>query len=784
MGREGWLTGMVQKPGIKGILATSAASLSALVLALMAGHASAQNGSQNSSQNSAPDNAQNVALDHASANNDAVEFRPLSEILKDDVALAPRADHVPPVPQKIVQPAAKQESARPAAAAAHGDTPVTSGPAPKSQVTSGAKPRAEFLEVQDEYGVFDYDDRAMATGFYRPTDEELFALIPPAVNTTTDWNIYKTEWYPSDEAGYAAFVTLIGRSSCNSMDDCLRNPANPYRDLEDDTIYLGDCADMAYFLRGYYAWKNGLPFSYQHLLRTASGEPEDFRYSKQGNIVTGRRDAVTQVAGRPLNAINYLQRIGGEVSTAMFRTHPVSGASGTFDDFYPVAIQREHIPAGSIAYDVFGHVGLVFEIEENGRVMIVASHPDLLVTRSTYGANFMRTGPDFGGGLKAWRPIKLVGARKQADGSYVGGRIHAVPNEKLAGFSMEQYFGSDPHPSGKWELAEFRASDRMMGYYDFVRKRLAAPGFAFDPLEETKNALQGVCNDLQDRRIAIELATRSKFFLKPHPGKLPPNIYGTYGDWELYSTPSRDARLKTSFVELRRLVQDQVERHRQGASDIAYYGDNLALDLLGVFDEYKTTCKVRYKRSDGTFVKLNLGHILPRVFDMSFDPYHCPEMRWGASGVELSTCVSTPEKDAWYEAERFLRYQVDRTYDIRMDFRLSEMKSPADAPVTRGGLGVPHPPDIDVKAYLLDQISGGIVYASYEDPDLFNPITLQRGIGHTYAAFGGQKSPLIFAAAGRKPAPAPSLLYLKPSAISHVNNKTWPVVEMMTLFED
>jgi hypothetical protein len=47
-----------------------------------------------------------------------------------------------------------------------------------------------------------------------------------------------------------------------------------------------------------------------------------------------------------------------------------------------------------------------------------------------------------------------------------------------------------------------------------------------------------------------------------------------------------------------------------------------------------------------------------------------------------------------------LRNQIDRTYDARMDFTLSELErlNPATA-----GVGVLTPPDVDVEAYLIGQ---------------------------------------------------------------------------------
>ncbi|MEL6113512.1 MAG: hypothetical protein AAFR20_11980, partial [Pseudomonadota bacterium] len=237
---------------------------------------------------------------------------------------------------------------------------------------------------------------------------------PPAVNTGSAWRIVKIRWSEADEAGYSAFVQRIGRADCVSLADCLASEANPYRDPEERTFY-GDCADMVYTLRAYYAWKNGLPFSYQSAMRAKDGSG-DTRYSATGNTIVRRTDAT---GPSPINGPSYVAAIRGIVSTAMFRTHPDGGkdkgGGRYFDDFYPVVVTREAIRPGSVAYDIYGHVGLVYDITEDGRVLIVASHPDNSVTRTAYGHNFLRADPALGAGLKAWRPIYLEGATRNAD---------------------------------------------------------------------------------------------------------------------------------------------------------------------------------------------------------------------------------------------------------------------------------------------------------------------------------------------------------------------------------
>ncbi|MEM6414884.1 MAG: hypothetical protein AAF720_09555 [Pseudomonadota bacterium] len=532
------------------------------------------------------------------------------------------------------------------------------------------------------------------------TSDPSLAAIPPAINTDKKWRIAKTAWDADDEAGYSAFVKAIGWSNCTSLESCLASDANPYRDT-DDTEFFGDCADMAYTLRAYYAWKNALPFSYQNAMRTADRSGDDLRYSKAGNVVTGRRSVA---ARRPLSGPAFITRMPNEVSTAMFRTHPETGGGESYDDFYPVRIDRGAVKPGILAYDIYGHVGIVYDVLEDGRILVIASHPDFSVTRTIYGPNFMRSGPSLGAGLKAWRPIELKGASKSRDGFYRGGRIVGADNAEISEYSIEQYVGTIPDPNGNWQKGEFQFQGRTVTYYDFIRRRLAAPDFEYNPVTELRQGLETICGALRDRKWAVDAARVAKVHEKPHPKRLPPNIYGTYGEWENFSTPSRDARLKVSFIELRRELQRLVAALEAGAPGVTYDGDNLARDLWTTFASEKDECGFTYWRTDNTRVRLNLGHAMDRLWDLSFDPYHCQERRWGASGAELATCEDDDVKTKWYAAQRFLRYQAERTYDVRMNFTLEELKHPGVASAKDGGLGVEAPADADIRQYILSLV--------------------------------------------------------------------------------
>jgi len=86
--------------------------------------------------------------------------------------------------------------------------------------------------------------------------------------------------------------------------------------------------------------------------------------------------------------------------------------------------------------------------------------------------------------------------------------------------------------------------------------------------------------------------------------------------------------------------------------------------------------------------------MMHRLFTLSFDPYHCVELRWGASGEEREICPDSNPKLKWYEAEQRLRNQSDRTYDIQMGFDLDDLNRHVK------GTGIDQPPPIDIEALI------------------------------------------------------------------------------------
>jgi hypothetical protein len=514
------------------------------------------------------------------------------------------------------------------------------------------------------------------------------------------WAIKKTEWSVTDEKNYQEFVKGIGNAVeqriCNTTEKCIKNKtANPrfYNMNPPKLNFFSDCADLPHILRAYFAWMNNLPFSFPAaVVKADPTDPKsDIRYTR-GN----KTSKVTAVkSGDDIKAV--LTNVSNYISSAMFRIHPdqdLHGA-GVYTDMYSPALNKDNIKPGTTVYDPNGHILVVYNILDDGRVLMIDAHPDNSLTRKVYGEAFIRSRPSNGSGFKNWRPIKLVGATADQNGIYYGGSLQATANKSIPSFSKEQYLGNQSGlvaiTDANWNKGQFSVSGQVVGYYDYVRRVLAKGDLKYHPVDELRSMLQALCIDLKDRADAVNAALAVGVQNKAHPDRLPDNIYGTQGEWEEYSTPSRDARFKAATLEARTLIEQMVEKYHDRDPMVVYSGNDLAGDLRRVYAQ-ESKCAISYKNSNGVAVNLTLDQVIDRMYALSFDPYHCSELRWGASGTEASSCKDSSTKRAWFTAEQNLRNAIDRNYEVRMDKTLSELPS--------SGLGTSQQKDLNVKKYL------------------------------------------------------------------------------------
>jgi hypothetical protein len=456
----------------------------------------------------------------------------------------------------------------------------------------------------------------------------------PDAPEDADLTVGTKPWGPAEEREFSAFVQKIGEDreagKCTALRDCLnRNkirgtgPAGDVGGAADLNLFA-DCSKVGIGLRGYFAIKKGLAFKFMREIVSPGGDP---RYSN------GNTPARWATAGKAPNLQAFFDGFNDFYHSGFFRMGPEVETNDT----YPIDVRAGTVKPGTSFYDPNGHVMMVYKVDANGTVHFMDGHPDnsfsVKVLTST---NAVVGGKSQGGGFRNWRPVN-------SDFSY-------LPNASLADYGLNQYgHGAD--------------------YATWVRSQLSG-GMALPPEEEFGQLVGQLCNDIQGRVAAVSAG--APVAAKPL-GEVPPNIYGAEGDWEAFSSPGRDQRLRSSFRGLRQFAA-------QKATSSA-----IAKKLLAVWNQSQASCKVSYPNSAGAQVRITMNDVQARLFDLSFDPYHCPEMRWGAypsAAAEFATCnTQSAEHKQRFADERTLRNLIDR---------------PAAGTPTPIGFGPATPEDVDV----------------------------------------------------------------------------------------
>ena len=478
-----------------------------------------------------------------------------------------------------------------------------------------------------------------------PIDQPM-AQSWPAVN----------QWSDSLEREYEQFVAGLGRAiaehRCRQLDDCLRNPgANTLYDAATDSHFdlHVDCADLPYVLRAYFAFKRRLPFGFVSEIRGDAGR--DPRYTL--NIhPAGFRTWQQFPTPRAL-----LRDIGSMVHSGMYRTAPQIEES----DFYQVGVSRRAIHPGTIFYDPNGHVLVVTEVRTDGQIYLMDGHPDGTLTYKRFGEAFVTGTARLGGGFKNFRPQR-----------WHNGHIERVRNAEIAAFDGAAQF----------DRTGYLVEGNAIGYHAWIRASLREANAVIDPVEDFREGVRALCRDVSDRVDAVNAAVAANIHTTDHPSSLPENIYGTDGDWETYSTPSRDARLKASFRELFESVQSRTDRVALAPTLERAWHEEVA----------RPECQYQYTRSNGTVAHIDLDTVLDRIYKISFDPYQCVELRWGATpgSNDFAGCADDVTRMRWYFDEQRLRNRIDREYGV-------------PTPLTSGPTGGS---DIDVRRLLRHLIAG------------------------------------------------------------------------------
>jgi len=389
-------------------------------------------------------------------------------------------------------------------------------------------------------------------------------LAPPGTPRTALW-FTRAAWGRALENLYSAWVEhlfelpLDTQPSWSVLHEVLRDRSRNFlfnhlgaAEDEQGVVVRPDCADLPYFLRAYFSFKLGLPFGWSRCSRGENGVPptcSDFATSADPFPAIDDKPQTPPTWADPNREKSgpfetNVKRLG-ELFRTTLADAVQSGAGRTppddeTSDYYPVSLSAETLRPGTIFADPYGHVLVLAQRvaqtpAQGGVLLAVDGQPDGTVARKRFWrGNFLfAIDPALGGpGFKRFRPIVR---------DKITGKFRRLKNA---------------------ELQDFSASDQLAGgvegFYDKVEDVLSpAPQ---DPTQALLETLQALEEQVKTRAVSVEngrkfLASGKSSAEMPDGAK----IFETTGDWEDFSTPSRDLRLLIA-IDVARALPARVAR--------------------------------------------------------------------------------------------------------------------------------------------------------------------------------------------------------------------------------
>ncbi|NUP04426.1 MAG: hypothetical protein HOW73_00005, partial [Polyangiaceae bacterium] len=450
---------------------------------------------------------------------------------------------------------------------------------------------------------------------------------------------------PLDESfSYTSLHEITKEPSRNFLHDYLGadEDAPPPKGLRLDP----DCADLPYFLRAYFSFKMGLPFSYSACSRGGGGSAPRCK-DPQSNL-----DPLDEPVQNRVRRFEKFLR--GDLKNTVHSGTGRTLATDDQTDYYPITLTAETLRPGAVYADPYGHILVVAKrvpqtTDAAGLLFAVDGQPDGTVSRKRFWrGNFLFSldDPAMGSpGFKRFRPVVVKGGR-----AVVLKNDAIVKSASYGDYSVEQTEGD----AGR--------------FYDRMDDVLSpAP---LDPERAMLQAIDALEEQTKARIVSVE--NGEKHF-RTGGGRIDmPNgaaIFETVGDWENFSTPARDLRILIATDVVRgfpALVARRPERFKMPAGKSAA---EVVKALEAKLAEELKRRRVEYVRTDESKFPLTLADVLARTaaLEMAYNPNDCPEARWGApdGSPEAGTCKRRATTEQRRKMEKVRDWFRDRKRPAR-----------------------------------------------------------------------------------------------------------------------
>lgn len=399
-----------------------------------------------------------------------------------------------------------------------------------------------------------------------------------------------------------------------------------------------DCAKLTVALSTYYAYRRGLPWIASHVRACDGGDLRTCDYTIPAGVVSSFeyrsakeffRDAITGT------------------STGNFRVE-LNRKNSELSDTLPVAIASRYLIPGCLYY-LDGHVLILAKIDAYGEPRFldatVAASRDIYAFNgfnAVTGVTAKRSdapGRDYEGCYLGFRVYRWPVAEVDARGEVTRVRRRTDDEMKEFGVSTEQYD----------EFEELTTNGRIVengilldSFHQFVRLRLRSTD-RIDLSADLKTFASEMAALLDERERRVQQAWRDVAENGPVPfpeDRVDANVFTAGGRWGQQASALADVGCRAKYFDLMDHIDNAISWFDLGIGDLALDDFNkhaiwshadLADAVLRAKNRLFADTAFAYADSAGHSIRLSLLDVEKRLYDLSFDPNHPPELRWGAS---------------------------------------------------------------------------------------------------------------------------------------------------------
>ncbi len=362
--------------------------------------------------------------------------------------------------------------------------------------------------------------------------------------------------------------------------------------IDSNSPYSGiraDCADAAYALRAIFAYENSLPFAINDPSGSRSGRTINNRLSKWDHISYGPRRVVAM--------INTIGLSVGSENLSHYDTYPVKIKN----------IRPGHIFSYKIQARFGKYIRHVYNIKD---INPVGTFDTIYSTQAIADKGLPMTRRRDKEFINA--PHEPWGFRAFKWPQHISTSVDRLPS----------YYESSDEQFG---LVGQLGSE---GFFKYVKRAVSTVNET--PEQQMRRAFNNVCEESIAR---IEYVNQALTHLRSIGGRCM-----DYGEYDAYSTPSRDSTLKKTFEKFQEIYEDLASQ-----GQLAEVTPNILLAAQTVFDGYglelaelRDMCSINYRPG----VSIDLATLWYRINNnmLSSHPNDLVELRWGEKTSPKTRC--------------------------------------------------------------------------------------------------------------------------------------------------